>query len=143
MERGKERADVRTGDMKRLIGELENRRDQLMDEVAKKQGECDMVERVIKRAYEIILDTNKDEQVHKEMEALDRKNKEILEERKKAKKIADKENEPRKKKVEKAMDGIKNQPRVNETQERARQGRITAKKNSAARKKKAAAKDKK
>lgn len=142
MERGKERAEVRTEDMKRLLGELENRRDQLMDEVAKKQGECDMAERIIKRAYEIILDANKDEQVHEDMEALDRKNKEILAERKKEKKIADKENEPRKKKVEKAMDGIKNQPRVNETQERARQGRITAKKNSAARKK-AAAKDKK
>ena len=140
MERGKERAEVRTGDRKRLIGELEERRDQLMDEVAKKQGECDMVERIIKRTYEIILDANKDEQVHEEMEELDRKNKEILADRKKAKKIADKENEPRKKKVEKAMDGIKNQPRVNETQERARQGRITAKKNSAARKK-AAAKD--
>ncbi len=136
MERGKERAELRTGDLKRLLGELESRRDQLMDEVAKKQGECDMVERVIKRAYEIILDSNKDEQVHVEMEALDRKNKEILAERKKAKKIADKENEPRKKKVEKAMDGIKNQPRVNETQERARQGRITAKKNSAAKTKK-------
>jgi hypothetical protein len=143
MERGKERAEVRTGDMKRLLGELENRRDQLMDEVAKKQGECDMVERIIKRTYEIILDANKDEQAHEDMEALDRKNKEILAERKKAKKIADKENEPRKKKVEAAMDGIKNQPRVNETQERARQGRITAKKNSAAKKKKAAAKDKK
>jgi hypothetical protein len=142
MERGKERAEVRTGDMKRLIGELESRRDQLMDEVAKKQGECDMVEKIIKRTYEIILDANKDEQAHEDMEALDRKNKEIMAERKKAKKIADKENEPRKKKVEKAMDGIKNQPRVNETQERARQGRITAKKNSAA-KKKTAAKDKK
>lgn len=139
MERGKERADIRTGDMKRLIGELESRRDQLMDEVAKKQGECDMVERVIKRAYEIILDANKDEQAHKDMEELDRKNKEILAERKKAKKIADKENAPRKKKVEKALDGIKNQPRVNETQERARQGRIAAKKKSAAK----AAKDKK
>jgi hypothetical protein len=142
MERGKDRAELRTGDLKRLIGELESRRDQLMDEVAKKQGECDMIEKIIKRTYEIILDANKDEQAHEDMEALDRKNKEIMAERKKAKKIADKENEPRKKKVEKAMDGIKNQPRVNETQERARQGRITAKKNSATRKK-AAAKDKK
>lgn len=136
MERGKERAELRTGDMKRLIGELENRRDQLMDEVAKKQGECDMVERIIKRTYEIILDANKDEQAHEDMEALDRKNKAILAERKKAKKIADKENEPRKKKVEKALDGIKNHTRVNETQERARQGRIAAKKKSAAKDKK-------
>ena len=117
MERGKERAELRTGDMKRLLGELENRRDQLMDEVAKKQGECDMVERIIKRTYEIILDANKDEQAHEDMEALDRKNKEIMAERKKAKKIADKENEPRKKKVEKALDGIKNHTRVNETQD--------------------------
>lgn len=143
MERGKERADVRTGDMKRLIGELENRRDQLMDEVAKKQGECDMVERIIKRAYEIILDTNKDEQVHEENEARDREKQAIVAERKEARAKNDIENAPRKKKVEKALDGIKNQPRVNETQERARQGRINAKKNSAARKKKAAAKGKK
>ena len=136
MERGKERADIRTGDMKRLLGELENRRDQLMDEVAKKQGECEMVEKIIKRTYEIILDANKDEQAHEEMEEIDRKNKEILAQRKKDKKIADKENAPRKAKVEKALDGIKNQPRVNETQERARQGRIAAKKKKVAKDKK-------
>ena len=35
MERGKERADLRTGDLKRLIGELEHHRDILMGEVAK------------------------------------------------------------------------------------------------------------
>ncbi|KKN19214.1 hypothetical protein LCGC14_0948100 [marine sediment metagenome] len=136
MERGKERAEIRTGDLKRLLGELENRRDQLMDEVAKKQGECDMVERIIKRTYEIILDANKDEQVHEETEALDRKNKKIIAKRKNAKKIADKENEPRKKKVEKALNGIKNHTRVKETQKSVREGRIAAKKNNAKKDKK-------
>jgi hypothetical protein len=128
MERGKERADIRTGDMKRLLGELENRRDQLMDEVAKKQGECEMVERIIKRTYEIILDANKDEQAHEEMEALDRKNKGILAQRKKDKVVADKENAPRKKKVEKEMDGLKNKGRTKEMQDRTKSARAAKKK---------------
>lgn len=127
MERGKERAELRTGDMKRLLGELENRRDQLMDEVAEKRGECEMIEKVIKRTYEIILDANKDEQVHKDMEDLDLKNKGILAERKKARTKARKENEPRLEKVEKAMDGIKNKPRTKEIQARTKKARVAKK----------------
>lgn len=131
MERGKERADLRTGDLKRLIGELENHRDSLMDEVAKKQGECDATEKIIKRAYEIILDANKDEQVHKENEARDREKQTILTERKKATSDNDIVNVPRKKKVEEALDGLKNHDRVKETQERARAGRKASAKRNA------------
>ena len=128
MERGKDRADLRTGDMKRLIGELETRRDQLMDEVAKKQGECDMVEKVIKRAYEIVLDANKDEQAHKDNEERDREKQEIVAERKVVKAKNDKDNVPRRKKVEKSMDGLKNSTRTKATQDRARAGRAASSK---------------
>jgi hypothetical protein len=134
MERGKERANLRTGDMKRLLGELETRRDQLMDEVAEKRGECEMVEKVIKRTYEIILDANKDEQVHEENEARDREKQAIVAERKEVRAKNEIENAPRKKKVEKAMDGLKNSTRVKETQERARAGRARATKKSAKKK---------
>jgi hypothetical protein len=136
MERGKERAELRTGDIKRLIGELESRRDQLMDEVAKKQGECDMVERVIKRSYEIVLDANKEEQAHKDNEERDREKQVIVAERKEARAENDVKNEPRKKKVEKAMDGLKNSTRTKSTQDRARSGRAAAAKKSSAKKKK-------
>lgn len=136
MERGKDRAELRTGDLKRLMGELETRRDELMDEVAKKQGECDMIEKIIKRTYEIILDANKDEQVHEENEARDREKQAIVADRKEARAKNDVENEPRKKKVEKSMDGLKNSTRTKATQDRARAGRAAAAKKSAAKKKK-------
>ncbi len=136
MERGRERAELRNQDLKRLLGELEHQRDNLMDQAAKKQGEVDAVERIIKRTYEIILDVNKDEQAHKENEERDREKQEIVEERKKARAKNDKENAPKKKKVEKKMDGLKNQPRTGEIQERAR----AARGKKAATKKKAAAK---
>jgi len=135
MERGKDRADLRTGDLKRLLGELETRRDQLMDEVAEKRGECEMVEKVIKRTYEIILDANKDEQSHKDNEERDREKQEIVAGRKKVRAKNSIENAPRKKKVESAMDGLKNSTRTKETQDRARAGRAAAAKRSASKKK--------
>lgn len=123
MERGKERADIRTGDLKRLLGELEIRRDQLMDEVAEKRGECEMIEKVIKRTYEIILDANKDEQAHKDQEEAGRIKDAKIEERKEKNAAASKENAPRRKKVEKVLDGIKNSTRTPEIQERTRKAR--------------------
>jgi hypothetical protein len=135
MERGKDRAELRTGDLRRLLGELETRRDGLMDEVAEKRGECEMIEKVIKRTYEIILDTNKDEQAHEENERRDREKQTIVAGRKEARAKNDKENAPRKVKVEKAMDGLKNSTRTKETQDRARAGRTAAAKKSAAKKK--------
>ncbi len=128
MERGKERAGLRTGDMKRLLGELETRRDQLMDEVAKKQGECDMVERVIKRAYEIILDVNKDEQAHEDMKAVDTKKQELIAQRKEDRKAHNIINDPKKAKVEEVMDGITNHDRTEEIQERTKEARVKRKK---------------
>lgn len=135
MERGKDRADLRTGDLRRLLGELESRRDQLMDEVAEKKGEVEMCEKVIKRTYEIILDANKDEQAHKDNEERDREKQAIVAERKVAKEENDKANAPRKKKVEKAMDGLKNSTRTKETQERARAGRAASAKKRVAKNK--------
>lgn len=64
MRRGKERADLRTGELKRLLVELENHRDNLLDAVSKKKGEAEATERIIKRTYELILDVNNDELTH-------------------------------------------------------------------------------
>jgi hypothetical protein len=124
MERGKERAELRAAEMKRLAVELENKRDRLLDEVAHKQGESAAIEATLKRIHEMILDINKDEQTHLGMGLIDQKKQEIVEERKKQKKIHKQENEPRKKKVEKALDGIKNHGRTKEIQERARKARV-------------------
>lgn len=123
MERGKERAELRTGDLKRLLSDMEHQRDVLCDEAAKKQGEVDALERMIKRTYEVILDANKDEQAHKEQEQAGREKDAKIADRKEKNAKAAKENAPRKKKVEKVLDGIKNSGRTSEVQERARKAR--------------------
>ncbi len=123
MDRGKERATLRTADLRRLIGQLESQRDITMDDLAKKQGELDTVERVIKHAYEIILDINKEEQLAEE-DIKQKEEQRILQEAaaEKEKKAAAR----RKKKVEKKLDGLKNSTRTTETQERSRAGRARA-----------------
>jgi len=133
MERGPERAGLRNGDLRRLLGELESQRDVLMDQAAKKQGEVEATERHIKRVYEIMLDVNKEEQAHAEQEEKNREKEAKLEARAEAKKENAKKNAPRKKKVEKSMNGLKNHNRTGEIQERAREARAK----NAAKKKKA------
>lgn len=65
----KARADLRTEQIKKILLELESKRDELLDELAFKRGEASRLEYTIKRCYELILDVNKEEQ-HKEAEEL-------------------------------------------------------------------------
>lgn len=67
----KERADLKTAQLRRLLSELEKNRDALLDEVANKKGRADQIEQTIARVYELILDTNKEEQ-QKEAEEITR-----------------------------------------------------------------------
>lgn len=123
MERGKERAELRSAEMKRLLMELENTRDRLLDEVAHKQGEAYAMEATIKRLHQLILDINKDEQTALEMERIDREKQAALAQRAEDNAKAKEENAPRRKKVEKALKGVKNSGRTKEIQERARSAR--------------------
>lgn len=121
MDRGKERAGLRSAGLRRLMLELENKRDRLLDEVAHKQGEAEAAEQTIRRIHEMILDINKEEQ-----SAVDLEN--AIREREKEEKEAKKKNAPRKKKVEKTLDGKKNSTKAKETVERAKRARATARK---------------
>jgi len=65
----RERAELRNEQMKKLVLELEKKRDALLDQVAEYKGQASAVEEIIKRSYEMILDVNKEEQ-NKELEVL-------------------------------------------------------------------------
>lgn len=119
MERGKERAELRAAGLKRLITELEGKRDRLLDEVAHKQGEAEAAAACIKRAYEMILDINKEEKSAAELEEKLQEERNRIAEEKKA-------NAPRKAKVEKSLKGQKNSKKAEETIERARKARGAA-----------------
>jgi len=116
MERGKERAELRAQGLKRLMLELEEKRDRLLDEVAHKQGEVDLAEMSIRRIHEIILDINKEE---KEAVALEEK---VSKERER---IAQekKENRPRQSKVRESIKGEKNSDKGKKTVNRVRRAR--------------------
>lgn len=118
MERGKERAELRTAGLRRLMLELENKRDQLLDEVAHKQGEAAAAEAVVKRIHEMVLDINKEERSAEELE-------EKLQEHREEKAKQKEENAPRKKAVDKALKGKKNSDpkKTKEVQARARAAR--------------------
>lgn len=130
MDRGKERALLRTEDLRRLIGRLESQRDVIMDEVAQKQGELDAMEQVIKYAYEIILDVNKEEQAAEEKIIQEKKQRVLQEEGQKKAEKEKKATTSRKKKVEKKLDGLKNSTRTLEIQDRARAARVRGGKKS-------------
>ena len=126
MERGKERAELRSAGLRRLLLEMENKRDRLMDEVAHKQGEVSVAEATIKRIHEMILDINKEEKSALELE-------EKLQQQREEKKAQQEENRPRKEKAELVLNGKKNssggkKPEIIERARRAR-GRKRAKVN--------------
>jgi len=59
---GKVRADLRTKQLKELLLIWEKDRDTLHDEIAYRKGQVELLEQWIKKAYELILDVNKEEQ---------------------------------------------------------------------------------
>ena len=65
----KERAELRTSQLKQLLDSWEKQRDTLYDEIAYRKGQVDLLEQMIKTAYENILNVNKEEQF-KEKERL-------------------------------------------------------------------------
>ena len=67
--KGKEKADLRNQQLKKLIIEWEKQRDILYDEIAFRKGKVSLLEESIKKAYEMVLDVNKEEQ-QKEQEEL-------------------------------------------------------------------------
>lgn len=72
----KERALMRNEQMKKMLRELENKRDSVLDEIAGKKGQAELLEDVIKRCYELILDVNKEEQNNEVLEISNKKREE-------------------------------------------------------------------
>ena len=66
--KGKDRADLRTAQLKSLLIVWEKQRDDLYDEIAYRKGQVELLEQLIKGSYESILNVNKEEQ-RKEVEA--------------------------------------------------------------------------
>lgn len=58
----KNRADLRNNQIKKLLSILEVQRDVTLDEIAFKKGQSVILEQLIKKCYEMILDVNKEEQ---------------------------------------------------------------------------------
>ncbi len=59
---GKALADLRNKQIKEMLLELENRRDVIYDEVANRQGQITILEDIIKKIYDRIVDVNKEVQ---------------------------------------------------------------------------------
>lgn len=59
---GKARADLRNRQLRQLLGSWEQRRDELYDEIAFRKGQVELLEELIKCAFEQILEVNKEEQ---------------------------------------------------------------------------------
>lgn len=72
----KERASMRNEQMKKMLTELEKKRDSVLDEIASKKGQAEILEDVIKRCYELILDVNKEEQNNEVLEIARKKKEE-------------------------------------------------------------------
>lgn len=64
----KERALLRNEQLKKMLTELERKRDSVLDEIAAKKGQSEILEDIIKRCYELILDVNKEEQNNEVLE---------------------------------------------------------------------------
>lgn len=121
MERGKERAELRTDGLKKLMIEFENKRDSLLDEVARKRGEADLAEAAIKRIHEMILDINKEEKSAQDLE-------DKLQAERAPQAEQKEKNASQKEKVEEALRGKKNSGKTKEIQNRARAVRGKARK---------------
>jgi len=96
----KERAVLRNGALKKLLSEMEKKRDLLLDELSHKKGQVQQIEETIGRVYELILDINKEEQ-NKEAEDIARVARE------KAEKETIEKKEIERKAFEEAKKGIK------------------------------------
>jgi len=75
----KERAMLRNEQTKKILTELERKRDSVLDEMAAKKGQAEILEDVIKRCYELILDVNKEEQNNEVLEISRKKREEASE----------------------------------------------------------------
>jgi hypothetical protein len=64
----KEIADLRTGELKRLIAQLEGFRDQLLDRISFQKGQAEFAEDLIKQLHGKIVDINKEEKERYELE---------------------------------------------------------------------------
>lgn len=69
---GRGRADLRNEQLKELIKEWEKQRDDLLDEIAFKRGQVEILEKLVKQSYERILEVNKEEQA-KEQALIDKR----------------------------------------------------------------------
>ncbi len=87
---GKDRAVLRNEQLVSLIKGWEQQRDVLMDEVAFRNGQVELLENLVKRAYEKVLDVNKEEK-QKETDKIDARMDELKKEE------ADEEEEKRQK----------------------------------------------
>ena len=76
---GKDRAVLRNEQLKASIINWEQRRDSLLDEIAFKKGQVEILEEIIKQAYHKMLDVNKEEQ-RKEEDLIEARMKELREE---------------------------------------------------------------
>ncbi len=87
---GKDRAKLRNEQLISLIKVWEQQRDVLMDEIAFRQGQVELLEDLVKHAYEKVLDVNKEEK-QKETDKIDARMDELKKEE------ADEEEEKRQK----------------------------------------------
>ena len=59
---GRDRAELRNQQLKILIKDWEAKRDTLLDQIAFKRGQVEILEELVRHSYETILDVNKEEQ---------------------------------------------------------------------------------
>ncbi|MBD3260970.1 MAG: hypothetical protein GF334_04710 [Candidatus Altiarchaeales archaeon] len=67
----KERADLRTEGLKNLLLDFERQRDKILDEIAFRKGQAELLEVLIRDTYNRILDINKEEQTKASQEKED------------------------------------------------------------------------
>ncbi len=67
---GKDRAVLRNEQLISLIKGWEKQRDALMDEIASRQGQVELLEDLVKQSYEKVVDVNKEEK-QKETDKID------------------------------------------------------------------------
>ena len=102
---GKDRAVLRNEQLISLIKGWEQKRDALMDEIAFRQGQVELLEELVKQAYEKVVDVNKEEK-QKETDKIDER-----------------------------MDELKKEEEVEEVEKRQKEARARHKKKEAAAKK--------
>jgi len=76
---GKDRAVLRNEQIVSLIKGWEQQRDLLMDEIAFRKGQVELLEELVRQAYEKVLDVNKEEK-QKETDKIDERMEELKKE---------------------------------------------------------------